>query len=84
MAVLLASRRVLEKAGLTFVRIKIPRCAAQPFGATYPCPYMTVLVSDGSASDKRGGALMVLRSRLAGVAEITGGRSGLPGFLVGG
>jgi hypothetical protein len=31
-----------------------------------------------------GGALMVLRSRLAGVAEITGSRGGLPGFLVGG
>jgi hypothetical protein len=45
---------------------------------------MTVLVSDGSASEKRGGALMVLRSRLAGVAEITGGRGGRPGFLVGG
>jgi hypothetical protein len=45
---------------------------------------MTVLVSDGSASDKRGGALMVLQSYLAGVAEITGGRSGLPAFLVGG
>jgi hypothetical protein len=45
---------------------------------------MTVLVSDGSASEKRGGALMVLRSRLADVAEITGGRGGRPGFLVGG
>jgi hypothetical protein len=32
----------------------------------------------------RGGALMVLRSRLAGVVEIIGGRRGLPGFLVGG
>jgi hypothetical protein len=66
------------------VRIEIPRCAAQPFGATYPCLYMTVLVSDGPASDKRGGALMVLRSNLACVAEIAGGRGGLPGFLVGG
>ena len=84
MAVKLASRRVLEKACLTFARIKVPRCAAQPFGATYPCLYMTVLVSDGSASEKRGGALMVLRSRLADVAEITGGRGGRPGFLVGG
>ena len=49
-----------------------------------PCLYMTVLVSDGSASDKRGGALMVLRSYLADVAEITGARGGLPGFLDGG
>jgi hypothetical protein len=56
MAVKLTSRRVLEKAGLTFIRIKISRYAAQPFGATYPCLYMTVLVSDGSASDKRGEA----------------------------
>lgn len=30
------------------------------------------------------GTLMVLRSHLACVAEITGSRSGLPGFLVGG
>lgn len=37
-------------------RDKILRCAAQPFGATYPCPYMTILVSDGSAIDKRGEA----------------------------
>ena len=49
-----------------------------------PCLYMTVLVSDGSASDKRGGALMVLRRYLADVAEITGARGGLPGFLDGG
>jgi hypothetical protein len=45
---------------------------------------MTVLVSDCPASDKRGGALMVLRSYLACVAEITGGRGGPSGFLVGG
>jgi hypothetical protein len=37
---------------------------------------MTVLVSDGSASDKRGGALMALRSYLACVAEITGAAAG--------
>jgi len=29
-----------------------------------------------------GGALMVLQSRLAGVAQITGSRGGLPGFLI--
>lgn len=45
---------------------------------------MTVLISDGPVSDKRGGVLMVLRSHLACVAEITGGRGGPSGFLIGG
>jgi len=37
---------------------------------------MTVLVSGGS------GTRMVLRSRMADVARITGGRGGLPRFLI--
>lgn len=34
------------------------------------------------ASNKGGGALMVLRSRVAGVAEIAGSCDGPPGFLI--
>jgi hypothetical protein len=44
---------------------------------------MTVRVSDGSGQQHSGGgAPMVLRSRLASVAEITRRRGGLPGFLI--